>query len=180
MAAPKYQMIGRYMNGTSVEAYAIKDINTGKEIKVSREQTVFLVGKALIVGISGRMYEDQVLLEAEAGHTKIADLPKYDVNKQRVKFKGNAMQGTNRKPLQFDSVTLVARVDNGGFVIQTGTGIRVIDRAALIQLLEQKKVINANIQKYDDGHKVQQIVRMSDKSRLSDLPVYKEEQVTGR
>lgn len=178
MASYRYEIIGRYMNGPSVEAYALRDTKTQKSVRVTREQAAFLVGRQQIRGVTGRLYQDQLIIEAQDGFTKLADLPKYDVNKGEVRFKSENMQGTKRKPLNFDSVVLRGKYAGGGFVVEDGSGAHIIDREQLLVLLNQKRVINASLQVFNNpAGKTQRIIRMSDRSRLSDLPEFSDAQV---
>lgn len=180
MSNYRYGMIGRYVDGTSVVAYELADRKTGQNIKVTREQAAYLIGRGLIEGVSARLYREELIIEAVEGYTRVADLPKLDVKTGSLKFKNGAPQGTRRINISFDTATLIGRTDSGKFVIQTGTGSKIVDRMTLMKLLDAKKIINANAQTYTKDGKTQYIVRMADKSPLKSLPVYTEAQVTGQ
>ena len=177
MANYRYNLIGRYMDGTSVVGYELEDKKTGKTTRVTREQCAFLVGKGIIEGVGARCYKDELIIEATDGYRKLSELPKMDIKTGNIKFKDGAPQGNRRIAVNFDTARLVARVNGGGFVVQTATGYRVVDRDTMSNLLENEKIINASLQKYTKDGKTQKIIRLSTREPLSSLPVYSVEQV---
>lgn len=168
----KYRLIGRHMDGTNVAGYEVIDTSNNSQKTLSREQMIFLVGKGYVEGVRGRLYQDKVIIDAEDGYRNISELPVKNVNTGEFR---NVPTGNRRVDVSFDTAALVGRViEDGRFVLKTGTGITVVDKNELGVAIKTGKVINARIQEYSDrgSGRVQKIVRLSDGSPLSTLKQY--------
>ena len=55
-----YQIVGRYMNGSEVTGYHLQSMETGKQGKYTKEQTIFLVGRGQVTNCSGQIYQDKL------------------------------------------------------------------------------------------------------------------------
>lgn len=169
----RFRLLGRYMNGTKVEAYETLDIKTGTARKLSRDQIIFLVGKGEVEGIRGRLYQDMVIIEAADGYVNISELPTKDVNTGAFK---NVPTGNRRVEVDFDTAALIGQIVDSKekmYVVQTGIGPKIVDKETLVRNIKAGKVINVRIQDYTKDGVTQHILRMSDGSKLSDLPKYR-------
>jgi len=178
--ASKFTMAGRIMNGASVEKYVLRDKKTGELKQVTREQCAYLVGRGLIEGVVGRLYLEQLIIEAAAGYPNISDLPTQNIKTGAMKSDViNSVSDygklNKRVEMTFDIMSLQAKTDKGNFAVKTGQGPKIINRADLAEAIKQNKVINANLQEYTKDGRTQLIIRLTDKRTLSSLPVVSEE-----
>ena len=173
MAGVRYEILGRHMNGTEVVKYELYDHKTGTNVAVTREQCAFLIGKGVIEGVQARLYRDTLIIEAAPGYKNISELPVRNVNTGQFK---NVPSGNRRIEVSFDTGAIVARTNKNNFVVKTGTGTKIISKRELEYAIANDKIINANIQTYTDKNtgRVSRIVRLSDKSKMADLPMVTE------
>lgn len=172
----RFRLIGRHMDGSSVAAYEVIDIKNNARKTISREQMVFLVGKGDVEGVSGRLYQDKVIIEAEDGYKNISELPVRNVNNGEFR---NVPSGNRRVEVSFDTGALVGRViEDGRFVIKTGTGIDILDREQLAIAIKGNRIINARLQEFVKDGRKQTIIRMSDGSALSSLKKFSASQLS--
>ena len=166
----RFRLLGRHMDGTNVVGYETIDTRNNQNRTLSREQMLFLVGKGEVEGVRGRLYQDKVIIEAMDGYRNISDLPARNVNSGAFR---NTPAGNRRIEVSFDTASVIGRIiEDNRFVINTGTGMSIIDKDELARAIKDNKIINARLQVYNHDGRTQHIIRMSDGSSLKELPKY--------
>lgn len=175
-AQAKYTVVGRYMDGATVMAYHLLDID-GEQRKLTREQVIFLVGKGDISNCKGQLHKNKVLLRGIG--ININDLPIVDEKTGNMKNTDNlgriARGATNAQALaQF---TIIGKIVQGskvvGFTVaNVGGATRDITRAQAETAAKQMKIGNARIQDYK-GRPILRLlnIKMGELPVTSELPV---------
>lgn len=143
MALEYFQIIGRYMDGTSVTGYSIMAKNTGESRVVSRDTAAFLCGRGQILNATGRIYNGKFQLVGK--DCNIESLP--IVNTKAPVNTGRASTRINN---QMNQLTLVKVIKNGrdtiGYIAVNSAGAEYkLSVARVVELGRCGRLSNARI-----------------------------------
>ena len=165
-----YQIVGRYMNGKEVDAYQLQDLETGRQLKATREQVAFLVGRRKITNCDGQIYKDKVVLRGKG--VSLNSLPVVNQEGNILNSGGIANIRKEDTPEEImNKLILVGSIMEGsrniGYKIaNTGGATKDIGRGQVMELARTGKLANATVQNYNG----KEILRGKG-TNLRDLPV---------
>ena len=149
-----YALVGRYMKGSEIEAYHLQSIDTGKSGKFSKEQLCYLIGRGQVTNCTAQLYKDSVLIRGNG--IEISSLPVVRTGEDGSYTVSNSQNNRKRITEQqaLDSLTVIARVDNGqkkyGYLVQNYGGVRrAVTKEQLTELASRGIVTNARVQQYN-------------------------------
>lgn len=139
-----FQIIGRYMDGTSVTGYSIMAKNTGESRVVSRDTVAFLCGRGQILNATGRVYNGKFQLVGK--DCNIESLP--IVNAKA--FSSNGRTNNKLNSNQMNQLTLVKVIKRGrdtvGYIAVNSAGAEYkLSVARVVELGRCGRLSNARI-----------------------------------
>lgn len=148
----QYQIVGRYMDGTSVTGYQMQSIETGKSGKFTREQAAFLVGRGQVTNCDASIYQDKVIFKGIG--VSLESLPIIRDGKVsntdrigHVRKDVTPEQAVNQLMI---SGVIVSGRNTVGYVIRNAGGQeKKIKREDCLKLASQNRLGNARIQNYN-------------------------------
>lgn len=148
----QYQIVGRYMDGTSVTGYQMQSIETGKSGKFTREQAAFLVGRGQVTNCDASIYQDKVIFKGIG--VSLESLPIIRDGKVsntdrigHVRRDVTPEQAVNQLMI---SGVIVSGRNTVGYVIRNAGGQeKKIKREDCLKLASQNRLGNARIQNYN-------------------------------
>ena len=148
----QYQIVGRYMDGTSVTGYQMQSIETGKSGKFTREQAAFLVGGGQVTNCDASIYQDKVIFKGIG--VSLESLPIIRDGKVsntdrigHVRRDVTPEQAVNQLMI---SGVIVSGRNTVGYVIRNAGGQeKKIKREDCLKLASQNRLGNARIQNYN-------------------------------
>lgn len=148
----QYQIVGRYMDGTSVTGYQMQSIETGKSGKFTREQAAFLVGRGQVTNCDASIYQDKVIFKGIG--VSLESLPIIRDGKVsntdrigHVRRDATPEQAVNQLMI---SGVIVSGRNTVGYVIRNAGGQeKKIKREDCLKLASQNRLGNARIQNYN-------------------------------
>lgn len=189
----EYQIVGRYMNGKNVVGYDIKNSETGKVIKCSKNQVFYLVGSEQITNCTGQIYGSNVILRGKG--ISLDDLP----------IKNEAPIVKDDKSVENKVDTVPTEVNTSKKTITTvykqGRNVVEVDLtdsndniekclyADLIERARNGEIVNARAQQYQGRYILRgvgcnlselPIVQMNKEANESDTQVSTEAKVSGK
>ena len=154
MAAKRieYQVVGRYMNGKEVEAYHIQSLESGKSMKINKNQMAYLVGREQITNCEGQIYKDKVLYRGVG--ISLDDLPTKQVDGELSKT--DSVGHIRRGDTAEDAMTklmIVGTIAKGKYTVgyqvkNAGGAIKRLGRDDILKLAQEGKIGNARVQMY--------------------------------
>lgn len=165
----QYQIVGRYMDGTSVTGYQMQSIETGKSGKFTREQAAFLVGRGQVTNCDASIYQDKVIFKGIG--VSLESLPIIRDGKVsntdrigHVRKDVTPEQAVNQLMI---SGVIVSGRNTVGYVIRNAGGQeKKIKREDCLKLASQNRLGNARIQNYNG-----KIILRGVGVNLNELPV---------
>lgn len=170
MSKGTMQIVGRYMDGTSVVGYHVQDLEKCTGRRYTKEQVIYLIGRGIINNCEAQIYQDKVLLRGKG--MRLEDLPvqQSDGSLSRTQNIGKVRKGTSAAAAmeQFMIVAYVVDGDrDAGFAIRNSAGhVKHIDRESALKLAKAGRIGNARYQEYNG----RRILRSVGETRLHDLP----------
>ena len=148
----QYQIVGRYMDGTSVTGYQMQSIETGKSGKFTREQAAFLVGRGQVTNCDASIYQDKIIFKGIG--VSLESLPIIRDGKVsntdrigHVRKDVTPEQAVNQLMI---SGVIVSGRNTVGYVIRNAGGQeKKIKREDCLKLASQNRLGNARIQNYN-------------------------------
>lgn len=148
----QYQIVGRYMDGTSVTGYQMQSIETGKSGKFTREQAAFLVGRGQVTNCDASIYQDKIIFKGIG--VSLESLPIIRDGKVsntdrigHVRRDVTPEQAVNQLMI---SGVIVSGRNTVGYVIRNAGGQeKKIKREDCLKLASQNRLGNARIQNYN-------------------------------
>lgn len=148
----QYQIVGRYMDGTSVTGYQMQSIETGKSGKFTREQAAFLVGRGQVTNCDASIYQDKIIFKGIG--VSLESLPIIRDGKisntdriGHVRKDVTPEQAVNQLMI---SGVIVSGRNTVGYVIRNAGGQeKKIKREDCLKLASQNRLGNARIQNYN-------------------------------
>lgn len=148
----QYQIVGRYMDGTSVTGYQMQSIETGKSGKFTREQAAFLVGRGQVTNCDASIYQDKIIFKGIG--ISLESLPIIRDGKVsntdrigHVRKDVTPEQAVNQLMI---SGVIVSGRNTVGYVIRNAGGQeKKIKREDCLKLASQNRLGNARIQNYN-------------------------------
>ena len=148
----QYQIVGRYMDGTSVTGYQMQSIETGKSGKFTREQATFLVGRGQVTNCDASIYQDKIIFKGIG--VSLESLPIIRDGKVsntdrigHVRKDVTPEQAVNQLMI---SGVIVSGRNTVGYVIRNAGGQeKKIKREDCLKLASQNRLGNARIQNYN-------------------------------
>lgn len=132
-----YQIVGRFLCGKEVTGYQLKNLNTSKLERYSKEQVCLLVGRRQITNCDAQLYKDKVILRGVG--MQLESLPVYyDVIVDKDK---------NNTQYNYE-YTIVGRIVDSnntiGYILADRDGkTQKLRIDTVIKLVRQSKVANA-------------------------------------
>lgn len=145
-----YQIVGRYMNGSEVTGYHLQSMETGKQGKYTKEQTIFLVGRGQVTNCSGQIYQDKVILRGVG--VSLEDLPVKQENGSlsRTDLIGKVRKGTSSEDAMIQAMVVGSIVDGRnvvGYILKNaGGGTIKAPRDRVIELARNGRIGNMRVQ----------------------------------
>jgi len=141
-----YRVVGRYMDGVSVEAYHVVSSDGGQD-KLNKNQIIYLAGKGLLENIRIQADGSDIIIRGKG--INLNNLPVYDVNKSEIRNSETQNKGTQ----QLGQLKIVGRIILGrsclGYVVQDSSGaVFKLKREKVIELAKMKVVENAEVHRY--------------------------------
>lgn len=170
-----YQIVGRYMNGSEVTGYHLQSMETGKQGKYTKEQTIFLVGRGQVTNCSGQIYQDKVILRGIG--VSLEDLPVKQENGglTRTDLIGKVRKGTSSSDAMIQAMVIGSIVDGRnviGYVLRNaGGGVIKAPRDRVLQLAKAGRIGNMRAQT-SNGKDILRGVGIN----LNELPQYTRDQ----
>lgn len=148
-----FQIVGRYMSGSSVTGYHLQSLETGKSGKYSKEQVCLLIGRGQITNCDGQIYKDTVLLRGVNCQIEALPVIQEDGSLSRADGLGRVKRGTSAQ----DAVTNVNIVgvirsgrNNVGYVVaNAGGGTYKFARDKVMLLAKEGRIGNARVQMHN-------------------------------
>lgn len=165
----QYQIVGRYMDGTSVTGYQMQSIETGKSGKFTREQAAFLVGRGQVTNCDASIYQDKIIFKGIG--VSLESLPIIRDGKVsntdrigHVRRDVTPEQAVNQLMI---SGVIVSGRNTVGYVIRNAGGQeKKIKREDCLKLASQNRLGNARIQNYNG-----KVILRGVDVNLNELPV---------
>lgn len=169
MAAKRneYQIVGRYMNGKNVVGYDIKNNETGKVIKCSKNQVFYLVGSEQITNCTGQIYGTSVILRGKG--MSLDDLPVKVVPLKEVKSEELQVNNEQSKVTNKKTITTVYKQGRNVIEVDLTSSEGTVEKCSYANLIERARngeIANARAQKYQDRYILRGVG-----CNLSELPV---------
>lgn len=168
----QYQIVGRYMNGTSVTGYQVQSSDGGKTAKLTREQVALLVGRGQVVNCGATIYRDKLIFKGIG--VNLDSLPMMrDTSVQAAKNQADSADMTNAARESVQSFPVISAVIvNGrntvGYVLKNAKGEeKKVSRKDCLILARDKKIGNVRLQMYNE----KPILRGAAGTNLNELPV---------
>lgn len=154
-----YQIMGRYMDGSTVVGYHLQSSDSEKAGRYTRDQVIYLTGRGQITNCEAQVYFDRskdwtsgkVLLRGVG--MSLDSLPTQQANGTMTKTEG---LGKIRKDATADSIMtqlmlvgIVVNEDNkkvGYMLRNTAGGLKPVSRDTVINLARDGKIGNARVQ----------------------------------
>lgn len=170
MSKDTMQIVGRYMDGTSVVGYHVQNLESGKSHRYTKEQIIYLVGRGVITNCTAQIYKDKVLLRGVGMSLENLPVQKSDGSLSRTDNIGKVRKGTSAADAM-QQVMIVGSVVRGnhtvGYTIQNAAGYtKQIDRGSALALAKAGKIGNARYQESNG----RAILRSNGVTNLAALP----------
>lgn len=148
----QYQIVGRYMDGTSVTGYQMQSIETGKSGKFTREQAAFLIGRGQVTNCDASIYQDKIIFKGIG--VSLESLPIIRdgkvSNTDRIGYVRKDVTPEQAVNQLMISGVIVSGRNTVGYVIRNAGGQeKKIKREDCLKLASQNRLGNARIQNYN-------------------------------
>jgi hypothetical protein len=149
-----YNLTGRYMSGTEVTGYNIKSVENGSDIRATREQMAYLVGKGAVLNCEAQIYKDKLIIRGKG--VDVGSLPV----KQEASTKPSTNDSTTKQPAQPKKIAnykVTGVIKNGSrteyYIIADINGnTKSLPRTQVLNLAKNGDLINARLQKVNDKY----------------------------
>lgn len=149
----EYQVVGRYMNGKEVEGYHIQSLESGRSMKINKNQMAYLVGRGQITNCEGQLYKDKVLYRGVG--ISLDDLPvkQLDGGLSRTDAVGHIRRGDTAEDamtkLMIIGSVARGRIVESYIVKNAGGATATLPKKEIVDLARQGKIGNARVQMYN-------------------------------